>query len=172
MKKLLFITAFLFAAAVHESAAQDKPNPTEVARVTGYFSYLMPLVKFQDGESTSNFSDGFAMGFPAGFILATKSGRYGYIFELVPIIAFANGTSRMDNLVFNPGIQFHIPGGWNFNALASFETSGRYGVTPVISKTLRVGEYTSWFMTVPVPVRFGANRPTSLEFALQLGFAF
>lgn len=172
MKKLLFIAVLFFAAAAHETSAQDKPNPTEVARVTGYFSYLMPLVKFQDGESTSNFSDGFAMGFPAGFILATKSGRYGYIFELVPIIAFANGTSRMDNLVFNPGIQFHIPGGWNFNALASFETSGRYGLTPVISKTLRVGEYTSWFMTVPVPVRFGANRPTSLEFALQLGFAF
>lgn len=172
MKKILLIAALLFVAAVHESAAQDKPNPTEVARVTGYFSYLMPLVKFQDGESTSNFSGGYAMGFPAGFILATKSGRYGYIFELVPIIVFSDGSSRMDNLVFNPGIQFHLPKGWNFNALASFETSGRYGLTPVISKTLRVGEFTSWFATVPVPVRFGADRPTSLEFALQLGFAF
>jgi hypothetical protein len=172
MKRILFVTLFVCALAIQHANAQDKPNPTEVARVTGYFSYLMPLAKFQGGESTSNFRDGFAMGFPAGFILATKSGRYGYIFELVPIIAFADGTSRMDNLVFNPGIQFHIPGGWNFNALASFETSGRYGLTPVISKTLRVGEYTSWFMTVPVPVRFGADRPTSLEFALQLGFAF
>lgn len=172
MKKCLFLVALLIGVGSFDALAQDKPDPQEVARITGYFSYLNPLVKFQDGETWNNFRDGYVMGFPFGLILATKSGRYGYIVELVPILSFTGGSSRMDNLVANSGIQFHIPGGWNFNALASFETSGRFGVTPVISKTLRVGEYSTWFVTMPVPIRVGNDRPASLEFALQLGFAF
>lgn len=172
MKKLaplIFVLCFLASSQVF---SQDKPNPTEPSRLTGYFSVLNPLVKFSGGETTNNFSDGYVIGFPSGFILMGKSNRAGFIFELVPLIQFSEGSSRMANLVFNPGVQFHYPKGWNVNALLSFESSGRYGFTPVISKTIKTGQFSSWFVTVPMPVRFGNDDPGSLEFALQLGVAF
>ncbi|WP_194975715.1 hypothetical protein [Aquiflexum lacus] len=172
MKKFCVFSFLFLFFLVSISKAQDKPNEDDPAKIIGYFSYLNPLVKFSGGETINNFSNGYAMGFPTGLIYRTNSNRYGFIFELVPIIVFKEGSSRMDNLVFNPGIQFHFPKGWNFNQLLSFETSGRYGLTPVISKTLRVGEFTSWFMTIPVPIRFGNDNPTSLKLALQLGIAF
>lgn len=172
MKKtiiLIFAMGLIFST---QAFPQDKPNPTEPSRLTGYFSVLNPLVKFSGGETTNNFSDGYIIGFPSGFILMGKSNKAGFIFELVPLIQFSESSSSMVNMVFNPGVQFHYPKGWNFNALLSFETSGRYGFTPVISKTIKIGEFSSWFMTVPMPLRFGNNDSTSLEFALQLGVAF
>lgn len=172
MKKFWISCFFFFSIFASTVYAQDKPNDEVPAKIIGYFSYLNPLVKFSGGETTNNFSDGYAMGFPTGLVYRTNSNRYGFIFELVPIIVFGEGSSRMDNLVLNPGIQFHFPNGWNFNQLLSFETSGRYGLTPVISKTIRVGQFTSWFMTIPMPIRFGNDNPTSLELALQLGIAF
>jgi hypothetical protein len=172
MKKLaFFVTLLLFMISSHVFS-QDKPNPTEPSRLAGYFSVLNPLVKFSGGETSNNFSDGYVIGFPSGFVLMGKSNKAGFIFELVPLIQFSEGSSRMANLVFNPGVQFHYPKGWNFNALLSFETSGRYGFTPVLSKTIKTGEFSSWFVTVPMPVRFGNDSPGSLEFALQLGVAF
>lgn len=172
MKKIAIFVIVLFFVISNEVFSQDKPNPTEPSRLTGYFSVLNPLVKFSGGETTDNFSDGYVIGFPSGFVLMGKSNKAGFIFELVPLIQFSEGSSRMANLVFNPGVQFHYPNGWNFNALLSFESSGRYGFTPVISKTIKTGQYSSWFVTVPMPVRFGNDDPGSLEFALQLGVAF
>jgi hypothetical protein len=172
MKKIASLILFFTFLSCSYVFSQDKPNPSEPTRITGYFSVLNPLVKFKGGETTNNFSDGYVIGFPSGFILMGKSNKAGFIFELVPLIQFSEGSSSMVNMVFNPGVQFHYPKGWNFNALLSFETSGRYGFTPVISKTIKTGEFSSWFVTVPMPVRFGNNDSTSLEFALQLGVAF
>lgn len=54
----------------------------------------------------------------------------------------------------------------------AFETSGRYGLTPVFDKILLKKKNVNYFVRVPAPFRFGNNKPTSMGLLLQLGIGF
>jgi ABC-type glycerol-3-phosphate transport system substrate-binding protein len=55
---------------------------------------------------------------------------------------------------------------------AAFETSGRFGVTPVINKVVKRNKNSNYFIAMPMPLRFGNDKPTSFTLGFQFGVAF
>lgn len=92
--------------------------------------------------------------------------------EFVPFIRAADGTSRMNNFLFHPGALFALGKGYTLATRAAFETSGRYGFTPVINKVVKRNKGSSYYVAIPVPVRFGNDLPSTISIAFQFGVAF
>ncbi len=92
--------------------------------------------------------------------------------EFVPYIRSANGTSKMSNFLFHPGALFGLGKGFTLATRAAFETSGRYGFTPVLNKIVKRNSQCSYFIAVPVPARFGNDLPASLTIGFQFGIIF
>jgi hypothetical protein len=61
---------------------------------------------------------------------------------------------------------------WTFAGRAAFETSGRYGFTPVFNKIVKKNKNSGYFIAFPFPVRFGNDRPASFSPGFQFGIAF
>ncbi|MES2239843.1 MAG: hypothetical protein V4497_06230 [Bacteroidota bacterium] len=53
----------------------------------------------------------------------------------------------------------------------AFDTNGRYG-TPVFNKTVIKADNCSYFVAVPLPVRFGNEHPASFGLGFQFGITF
>jgi hypothetical protein len=62
--------------------------------------------------------------------------------------------------------------GYTFAGRAAFETSGRYGITPVFNKVIKKNKNSSYYIAIPLPVRFGNDKPASFTIAFQFGIAF
>ena len=148
-----------------------QPAPAPYPRVVGYFSVVHPLLTMTADETTTNFSPAYTVGFPTG-INILKSDRIGFSFEITPFIRAENGNSRVNNVLFHPGVMFRFPRYFTINARLAFETSGRYGFTPVLSQVIKLNKHTSYFLAVPLPVRFGNNTPSSAGIGLQVGIGF
>jgi hypothetical protein len=140
-------------------------------KITGYFGILHPIVTFSGDETNVNFRDYYAVGFPTG-INIWKSSKIGFSFEVVPNIKAEDGISKMNNFLFHPGVLVALGNGFTFAGRAAFETSGRYGFTPVFNKTVVKNESCSYFVAIPLPVRFGNDHPTSFGAGFQFGIAF
>jgi hypothetical protein len=80
--------------------------------------------------------------------------------------------TRVSNFLFHPGIMFRFKHGFTFVGRAAFETSGRLGFTPVFNKVIKKGKDTNYFIAIPLPVRFGNDKPTSVGIAFQFGIGF
>ncbi|QCR25349.1 hypothetical protein FVR03_05390 [Pontibacter qinzhouensis] len=145
--------------------------PVTYPKVAGYVGIIHPLVTFSKEGTTTNFNDHYVVGMPTG-INIWKSARVGFTFEAVPFIRVENRTSRMSNFLFHPGILVALGNGFTFAGRAAFETSGRYGFTPVLSRAIIRNKNSSYFAALPVPVRFGNKHPTAITVGLQLGIAF
>ncbi|MGN6416915.1 MAG: hypothetical protein ACTHMC_05470 [Pseudobacter sp.] len=145
---------------------------TTYPKITGYVGILHPVVTFADGDKPHyNFDGSYVVGMPTG-INIWKSSALGFSMEFVPLIRAANGTSRMNNFLFHPGALFGLGKGYTLAARAAFETSGRYGFTPVLNKIVKKNKGSSLFVAVPVPVRFGNDLPSSLTVGFQFGIIF
>jgi len=92
--------------------------------------------------------------------------------EMVPTIRAENGISKMSNFLFHPGVLVALGHGYTFAGRAAFETSGRYGVTPVFNKVLVKKKDYGYFAAIPLPVRFGNDKPTSFTIGFQFGIVF
>lgn len=92
--------------------------------------------------------------------------------EIVPFIKADNGISKVSNTLIHPGILFALGKGYTFAGRAAFETSGRYGFTPVLNKILIKKKHHSFFAAIPIPLRFGNSLPTSSTIAFQFGIGF
>jgi hypothetical protein len=101
-----------------------------------------------------------------------KSKRIGFSFELVPTIKSDSEISKTNNILIHPGILVKLNHGYTFAGRAAFETSGRYGFTPVISKVIKKYDDYAYYVSVPLPVRFGNDKPTSISLGFQLGISF
>lgn len=55
---------------------------------------------------------------------------------------------------------------------AAFESSGRYGITPVFNKTIIKNSSSSHFVAVPLPLRFGEGHCATFTLGFQFGIAF
>ncbi|MGY3212508.1 hypothetical protein [Mucilaginibacter sp. HD30] len=152
------------------SFSQTAPVQT-YPKIAGYVGILHPLVTFSSVGTDLNFDDHYVVGMPTG-INIWKSAKIGFSAEFVPTIRAESGTSKMSNFLFHPGILVALGKGWTFAGRAAFETSGRYGVTPVINKTVIKGKNSTLFAAVPMPVRFGNDRPTTFTVGFQFGIAF
>ena len=146
-------------------------SQTTYPKITGYFGILHPIVTFSGDETSVNFRDYYAVGFPTG-INIWKSSKIGFSLEIVPNIKTEDGISKMNNLLFHPGVLVALGNGFTFAGRAAFETSGRYGFTPVFNKTVIKNTNCSYFVAVPLPVRFGNEHPATFGIGFQFGIAF
>ena len=157
---------FLIGFLLTRNICFSQVTPVAYPQITAYTGTVHPLITFSKNGTTTNFNNSYTMGFPTG-INIWKSAKVGFSFEVVPSITAANGTSKMDNLLFHPGILLSMKNGFGFAGRIAFETAGRYGFTTVFGKTVKQNKNSNFFMAVPFPVRFGNNQPASLTIGLQ-----
>lgn len=129
-------------------------------KITACVGILHPTVTINRDETMVNFRDYYAVGFPVGINL-WKSKKIGFSFEVVPNIKDDQGSRKVTNLLFHPGILAALGKGYTFAGRAALESSGRYGFTPVLSKTVLKSANCSYFFAPPLPVRFGNDHPSS-----------
>jgi hypothetical protein len=166
LKYLFFL--FILIISTRIALAQQQPA---YPRVTGYFSLLNPIGTWNKDGFTSNFSDVYTIAFPFGMNIL-KSEKFGVSFEIAPAIRTENNISKVSTVLFHPGAMFRFKHGFTFIGRMAFETSGRFGITPVFNQVIKKGKDASLFISVPVPIRFGNNMPASLSTGIQLGVSF
>ena len=164
MKKYLILIAFL-NIIFSVSAQENYP------KIAGYVGIVHPIATFTSAGTDFNFDGHYVVGMPLGINL-WKSKSIGFSFEVVPYVRAENGTSKMSNLLIHPGVLVSLGNGYTFAGRLAFETSGRYGLTPVLNKVIIRNKSSSFFAAVPVPFRFGNDRPFSATVAFQFGLAF
>lgn len=140
-------------------------------KIAGYVGILHPLVTFNEDETTTNFKDYYIGGLPVG-INIWKSAKIGFSAEFVPFIRADSTGSKMNNFLFHPGVLIALGKGWTFAGRAAFETSGRYGFTPVLNKIVKKNKNSGYFVAIPLPFRFGNDHPASFTIGFQFGITF
>jgi hypothetical protein len=165
--RYFLLSLFVFTGSLLQ--AQNQP-PVTYPRVAGYVGLVHPIVTFSE-HNTVNFKDNYVVGFPLG-INIWKTARVGFSLEIVPHILAENGSSRMSNLLIHPGVVVALGKGYTFAGRAAFETSGRYGVTPVINKVVKKNTHSNYYVAVPMPLRMGNGRPLSFTLGFQFGLSF
>lgn len=145
--------------------------PAAYPKITAYVGILHPIVTLGKHEPHYNFDGAYVVGMPTG-INIWKSPKIGFSVEFVPLIRASAGASKMNNFLFHPGVLFGLGNGFTLATRAAFETSGRYGVTPVLNKVVLKGRNCSYFVAVPLPARFGNEQPASLTAGFQFGISF
>lgn len=154
---------FLIYTASYSQAAYPKIN--------AYVGIMHPIVTFSEDETTTNFDGHYVVSFPIGINL-WKTSKVGFSFEIVPTIKDEKGVSKSSNLNFHPGVLFPLGNGFSFAGRAAFETSGRYGLTPVFNKTLIKGENCNYYAALLLPARFGNDKPATFTIGFQVGVLF
>lgn len=141
-------------------------------KVVGYLSFILPLETLSAGKFTPNFSNHTtSIGFPVG-VNVLYSDRFGFSYEFTPTVKASGGSSKMSNLLFDPGTMFRFDYGFTIITRLAFETSGRYGFTPVFNKVYARTKDVNYFVALSLPNRFGNSAPYSIGLNLQIGFTF
>jgi len=170
-----FAAILLNFSVVSDLFSQAETNIQHIyPKTVGYMSFVLPLVKINKDETTNdfeNFEDNFAIGFPVG-INILYSDKFGFSFEITPTIKAGNGTTKTSNFTFSPGPMFRFSHGFTIISRLAFETSGRYGVTPVFNKIIIRSKTINYFVSGSLPVRFGNNELPSMGINFQFGLIF
>lgn len=140
-------------------------------KIRGYVGILHPLITFTANETTVNFEDYYIVGMPIG-INIWKNKTIGFSFEIVPTIKSDKEISKVNTILIHPGILIRLKHEFTFAGRLAFETAGRYGFTPVLSKAIGIHKDYNYFVAVPVPVRFGNDKTASVTVGVQFGIAF
>jgi hypothetical protein len=175
MKKSLFILVvlLLFSASCIFSQTPTVTTTT-YPKAVGYLSFILPVVTINRTKITNDFSsfkNGFAIGFPVG-VNILYSEKFGFSYEITPTIQTGNGSSKTSKILFDPGPMFRFEHGFTIITRLAFETSGRYGFTPVFNKILARTKALNYFVAASMPCRFGNSELPSLGGNLQFGFIF
>lgn len=163
LKHFLITTLLVFSVTTS--------GQTTYPKITGYFSVMHPIVTFSSAETTVNFRDYYVVVFPTG-INIWKNSKIGFSLEIAPSVKTDDGISKVNSVLFHPGVLVALGHGFTFAGRAAFETNGRFGVTPVITKTVIKNLNSSYYVSVPFPVRFGNDHPATFTAGIQLGIAF
>jgi hypothetical protein len=167
--KQLFLFFALFPLYIF--AQQTQPTTSTYPKVVGYMSIVNPIVTVYSNETITNFTTDYTVGFPVG-VNILKSDKIGFSFEVTPFIKTTSDNSYVSNLLFHPGVILRFPKGFSINNRLAFETSGRYGYTPVFSKVIAKTKMHNFFVAMPLPIRFGNKKSMSVGAALQVGITF
>ena len=165
-----FLSLLMLLLAVADSYAQNTPVQS-YPKITGYVGILHPIVTYSSTTTDTNFDGHYVAGMPTGINL-WKSQKIGFSAEFVPSVRAQDGSSKMANFTFHPGVLVALGDGFIFAGRVAFETSGRYGLTPVLNKTLIKNKNCSYFAALPLPIRFGNDKSTSFTIGFQFGIAF
>lgn len=149
----------------------DSQAQNNFIRTSGFFGIIHPLVTLSSLETVVNFRDNYVVGFAFGANF-WKTNKTAFSIEMIPLIKSENGTSKMYNVLFHPGLVFDVGNGFRISARAAFETAGRYGFTPVFTKTIYKAKSNSYYIAFGLPARFGNDKPGSIGTAIQFGTAF
>jgi hypothetical protein len=141
------------------------------SKITGFIGIVHPLVTVSSQETVMNFRDYYTVGFAFGANF-WKTNKMAYSMEFIPMVRYENGSSKMYNVIFQPGFVFDLENKMRFITRASFETAGRYGFTPLISKTFHTGKSNNYYISVGLPIRMGNDKPISLGSVFQIGTSF
>jgi len=124
-------------------------NQVEIyPKIRGYVGILHPLVTFSANETTLNFDDYYIVGMPIGINL-WKNKSISFSFEIVPTIKSDKEISKVTNVLIHPGILIRLKNEFTFAPRLAFETSGRYGFTPVLSKAIGIHKNYNYFVAFP-----------------------
>lgn len=157
-----------YAGSLYQKVSAKPKYP----RVVGYLSFILPLETLQDGKLNGNFAHHTAtIGFPVG-VNVLYSDHFGFSYEFTPTIKASGGSSETSNILFDPGTMFRFDHGFTIITRLAFETSGRYGFTPVFNQIYARTKAVNYFVALSLPNRFGNSDPYSLGLNLQLGFTF
>ena len=119
----LFLLA-IFRLVLFSSATQAQTtSPPAYPRMTGYLGVLHPIITFNEQGSETNFNTYYAVGFPIGLNL-WKTKQIGFSVEVVPLIRAENGSSRVTNVLFHPGVLVNLGHDFTLASRLAFETSG------------------------------------------------
>ena len=168
MKHFLLVLVIITAG---NAAFSQTTTGNGYPKIMGYASIVHPIVAFDKDGSNFNFKDSYTVGFPFGLNFL-KSDRIGFSFEFTPTIRSGQGTDKVSNLLFHPGMMFRRKHGFTIIARLAFETAGRFGTTAVFNKIIAVKKDFKYFIAVPVPFRFGNDKPPSVGLGLQMGIVF
>jgi len=158
----------LFSTGVNKTVFSQT---TTYPRITGYVGIMHPIVTFGNDGAHTNFDGAYVGGLPTG-INIWKSAQIGFSLEVVPFIRVADGTSKMNNFLFHPGLLVALGHGFTLANRLAFETSGRYGLTPVLNKVIKKSKDYNYYVAIPVPARFGNDQPSTIGIGFQFGIAF
>jgi hypothetical protein len=150
--------------------ANSMAKPT-YPKVVGYLSFIVPIVTINNQATTYNFNGTTSIGFPVG-VNVLYSDKFGFSYEFTPTVKSGGGTSKMSNLLFDPGTMFRFQYGFTIITRLAFETAGRYGFTPVFNQVYARSRDVNYFIAFSTPVRFGNNLPASIGLNVQFGFTF
>ena len=157
-----------YKGTLYEKVAKKPAYP----KVVGYLSFILPLETLSEGKFTPNFDHHTStIGFPVG-VNVLYSTRFGFSYEFTPTIKASGGTSKVSNLLFDPGTMFRFDHGFTIISRLAFETSGRYGFTPVFNQIYARTKDVNYFVALSLPARFGNSQAASLGLNLQIGFIF
>lgn len=125
-----------------------------------YIGTAVPIISIDEDGFTSNFSTSSVFVFPIGFNL-NKSEKLSYSIELDPVLSFTNNSSSIANLAVLPGVLLHQEK-ISYGIRAAFETSGRYGMSFSLLKSLIKKENFNLVMGIPLDIRTGNQTPVNL----------
>lgn len=162
MKKILFLALLL---PIITSGQNTFP------RVAGHVGVVHPLVAFSSDGTEVNFGSSYRVGFPIA-INVWKTDKVGFSLEVIPAIKAENGNSKVYNITFHPGILYRLTKDLTFVGRAAFESSGRFGVTPVFNQVIKRNKNSNIYIAVPFPIRMGNDKPISFGTNLQFGVSF
>ncbi len=167
-----------FAQTVKPDTAKTLATPAPVAakpgypRAVGYLSFIFNTVTFTKDATTYNFShNSTSIGFPVG-VNVLYSDHFGFSYEFTPTIKSTSTTSKLSNLLFDPGTMFRFEHGFTIITRLAFETEGRYGFTPVFNQVYARTKYVNYFIAGSLPTRFGNGAEPSIGINIQIGFTF
>lgn len=160
----ILIAFMLTPALSHHAAAQE--------RIGGHFGVLVPIVTRANG-ATSSVSDDFVIGFPTGMTIRT-SDRIAFDLELVPVIQ--NEPLHVD-LTVHPGVIIDVGNRIGAGLRMAFDVNrASWGFTPLINRNFRLGNETSVFGELVVPIRFqmapSGSAFRSVGLGVHAGIAF
>lgn len=151
--------------------AQQTPTAPAYPLIVGFFAVFVPIGTISNNGYTGNFTKSSTIGIPFGLNIL-KSDHLGYSLEFVSLMNSQNGTTKVNFVLFHPGVMIRFPNGFTIIPRLAFETDGRYGFTPVFSKIiLREKDY-QFYVSLSEPMRYGNNLPSTYTTALQLGINF
>ena len=153
------------------SFSQSDNGTSGYPKIVEYVSFVHPIFAFDKNTTTFNFSSSYNIGFPVG-INVIQSRKIGFSFEVTPFIKFQNDTAKVNFVLFHPGIMFRFNHSFTIITRLAFETTGRFGFTPVFNKVMWKSKNINYFTALATPLRIGNAKPVTIGLAWQLGVSF